>query len=357
MQHFYIAAGGTGGHIYPGIAIAKALEEKGHSVVWLGTKDGMEARCVPQHNIAFRSIVFQGIRGHSKWRWMMLPWRLLRAMTVIARYFYAQPPAAVICMGGYVAFPAGILARLRRIPLIVHEQNTKMGLVNRVLSRRATRVLWGLSLDKGGHRTVSGNPVLRQPKGSGKPAEKSDAFRILIVGGSQGAQFINVNMPLIMAKLAQKYPIEIWHQAGRKKKKETEDLYVPKMTVRVDEFIDDMSKAYEWADCVIGRSGAMTVSELALWGKPSVLIPLPTSADNHQYTNALVLQKEGAAVIVDQNKWDESEILERLLLWAQSLDDRKKAADAARSVAKPHAVTEIVQAIESCCKKGVFEVD
>lgn len=314
-----IAAGGTGGHVFPALAIARSLAQEGHRLEWIGSNRGLEGRVVPAAGIALKELNFSGLRGRGLLAWLSLPLRLSRALSECWSWLGRFSPQLVIVFGGYVSFPVGVVARIRGIPLLVHEQNAVMGTANRWLSRLATRVITSFPSTRYAPQQALaiGNPVredlralhrarrLSPPEGRPKDAPR----RLLILGGSLGARPLNQSMPKLLSLLREAgIPVEIIHQTGLAALDETRQTYsmcgwtLDDRTVRVLGFIDDMAEAYQWSDLVICRAGASTVSELMAVGCPAVLIPLPHAIDDHQTANANAMVALGAAELVVQTE-------------------------------------------------------
>ena len=270
-----ILAGGTGGHIFPGLAVAAALQARGVPVVWLGADGGMETRLVPPRGIAIDTIAVKGLRGKGVAALLGAPFRVLAAVRAASRILDSRAPRAVVSFGGYAAGPGGIAARLRRTPLIVHEQNRAPGMTNRVLARFAQRVLTGFPQTfRRGNEEVVGNPVRGEIAMLPEPAQRlvqhNGALRLLVLGGSQGARALNAAMPKALAGL--RGAIEVRHQCGEKLREEAEHAYADaRIAASVEPFIADMAAAYAWADLVVCRAGALTLAELCAAGVGSLL--------------------------------------------------------------------------------------
>ena len=334
-----IMAGGTGGHIFPGLAVADSLTGQGVAVRWLGARGGMECQKVPEAGIPLDVVDISGLRGKGLARWIIMPWKLLRAVFQAFRLLGAHRPACAVSFGGYAAGPGGLAARLRGIPLLVHEQNRVPGMTNRVLAKMARKVLqafpgtWDESLDP----VSCGNPVRKAVVDLAGPsirmADREGAIRVLVTGGSQGARALNLLVPEALAALPPGLAFEVRHQAGKGRKQETEQAYgEPGYPVEITEFIVDMAAAFAWADIVICRSGALTVSELAAAGIASILVPFPHAVDDHQTRNAEFLVESGAAVVMQESDTDArslSSVLEDLISDRQKLVDMAERARAA----------------------------
>ena len=345
-----IMAGGTGGHIFPGLAVADNLRHRGVNVRWLGARGGMECQRVPQAGIPLDVVDISGLRGKGARRWILMPWKLLRAVFQAFMLLGDHRPACAISFGGYAAGPGGLAARLRGIPLLVHEQNRIPGMTNRVLAKLAKKVLqafpgtWGSQLEP----ETCGNPVRKPVVDLARPetrmAGRMGAVRVLVTGGSQGARALNRLVPEALSALSSGLAFEARHQAGKGWKDETIEAYRSAgIDAEVTEFIDDMAGAFGWADVVICRSGALTVSELAAAGVAAVLVPFPHAVDDHQTRNAEFLVEAGAAVLMPEagnNAHSLAAILDSLMA------DREKLlsmAEKARSVSVPDSADRVAR--------------
>lgn len=338
-----IMAGGTGGHVFPALAVAGYLKQQGWRVVWLGAKTGMEATLVPKHGYEVAWVRFSGLRGKGLMRAALLPFNLLVAFWQSARAIFAQRPDVVLGMGGYISFPGGMMASLLHRPLVIHEQNSVAGLANKVLARLADKVLEGFPGSLPGAQ-FSGNPVRKDIAALGAPgaryAVRSGRLRLLVVGGSLGAQILNETVPQALALLPQGERPEVTHQAGEKNIEALRAGYAGAgVQAELVAFIDDMAARYADADVVLCRAGALTVAELACAGVASILVPLPHAVDDHQTGNAKFLSERGAAVLLPQSELT-PENLARLL---RGLDRQQllAIAEKARQLGKPEA-TRIV---------------
>lgn len=346
-----ILAGGTGGHIFPGLAVAKALRARGIAVSWLGADGGMETRLVPQHGIEIDTIAISGVRGKGLATLLRAPFRVAASVRAAQRVLRARRPRAVISFGGYAAGPGGLAARLAGVPLIVHEQNRAPGMTNRVLSRFARRVLTGFP-DTFSDRDeqVVGNPVRAEIAAIAPPAqrfaERAGPLRLLVLGGSQGARALNRAVPEAIAGLRGRVPCEVRHQCGEKLLADAQQAYAQAGVIAsVEPFIADMAAAYAWADLVICRSGALTLAELCAAGVGSVLVPFPQAVDDHQTKNARFLVDRGAAQLLPQAGDD---LGARLSATIEILAERGvllQMADAARAIARPDAAERVVDAV------------
>lgn len=338
-----IMAGGTGGHIYPALAVADHLRDRGWSVVWLGARTGMEARIVPERGYAMAWIRFSGLRGKGLLRAALLPLNLLIAFVQSARALFAHRPEVVLGMGGYVAFPGGMMATLLKRPLAIHEQNSVAGLTNKVLAGVADRVLSGFP-DVFKRGTWTGNPVRADIAAIARPAERfagrAGPLKLLVIGGSLGAQALNEVVPQALALIPEAARPVATHQSGAAHLEALKANYA-RAGVAVDAraFIDDMAAQYAAADVVICRSGASTIAELAAAGVPAVLVPFPHAVDDHQTVNARFLSDRAAAVLVPQKELTADRLAELLA----SLDRTRllAMAEAARAVGKPDATAAV----------------
>lgn len=342
MNTLLIMAGGTGGHIMPGLAVAEAVRAAGWRVVWLGNPDGMEARLVPPQGFEMAWLRFSALRGKGLVRKLMLPFNLLRGFLQAWRLLGEVKPDVVLGLGGFISFPAGMMAVLRGIPLVVHEQNAIAGLANKVLAKVADKVLTGFpnTLAKG---EWCGNPVradiARVPAPTDRYAGRGGPLRLLVVGGSLGAEALNRAVPQALAQWPKERRPEVVHQAGAKHIDALNQIYAQ---AGVDghpvAFIDDMAGAYAWADLVICRAGALTVAELAAAGAPSVLVPFPHAVDDHQTVNARFLTEAGAAILLPQQEMSAEKLL---LAFAMERGQLQQMAERARSLARPDAAHQV----------------
>ncbi len=302
-----IMAGGTGGHVFPALAVADELRRRGVEVVWLGTRSGLEAEVVANAGIDMEWIVISGLRGNGLLGWVVAPLRLSVAMFQSLVVIMRRRPTAVLGMGGFVSGPGGFVAWLLHKPLLIHEQNAVAGLTNRILSRLAGRVCEAFAgtFSENEKVVVVGNPVRMTIAALPEPGERfsgrTGPLRLLVLGGSLGAQALNETVPEALVSIPAVQRPSVWHQSGRRNIEATRSRYqVHHLDGRVDAFIDDMAEAYAWADVVLCRSGALTVSELAAAGVGAVLVPYPHAVDDHQTKNGAYLADAGAAVLLSQ---------------------------------------------------------
>ena len=346
-----VMAGGTGGHIFPALAVAEKMRERGWRVVWLGNPDGMEARLVPQHGFEMVWVKFAALRGKGLVRKLLLPLNLLKGFWQAQKAIRQVQPDVVLGMGGYITFPGGMMASLFGKPLVVHEQNSVAGLANRVLAGVADKIATGFPdvLSKG---VWAGNPVRPEIAQIAPPAERfaerSGALRLLVIGGSLGAQVLNDMVPQGMALLGENEQPQIVHQAGEKHLEALKANYAAVgVQAHCVSFIEDMAGAYEWADLVICRSGALTVAELAAAGVASILVPFPHAVDDHQTGNARFLVNVGGAFLLPQNELTPEAIA---LIRNYSRSQLLEMAEKARSLAKPDATEEVANTCAEIAK-------
>lgn len=343
MPTLMVMAGGTGGHIYPGLAVADALRDRGWKVVWMGNPDGMEARIVPTSGYDMAWVRFTALRGKGLLRKLLLPLNLLRGFAQALGQIRRVGPDVVLGMGGYVTFPGGMMAALLGRPVVVHEQNSVAGLANRVLAGVADKVVTGFPdvLRKG---EWVGNPVRADitavPPPATRFAGRSGPLKVLVVGGSLGAAALNENMPRALALLPPDERPRVTHQAGSKQIEALKAAYqAAGVSGELLPFIDDMATRYGEADLVICRSGALTVAELAAAGVASVLVPFPHAVDDHQTGNARFLAESGAAVLLPQTELTP----QRLAALLREMDRGRllAMAEKARARARPDATTRV----------------
>jgi UDP-N-acetylglucosamine--N-acetylmuramyl-(pentapeptide) pyrophosphoryl-undecaprenol N-acetylglucosamine transferase len=336
-------AGGTGGHIYPGLAVADVLREQGWQVTWLGAPNSMEADLVPKHGYPVAWVRFGGLRGKGWLRKILLPVNLLVALWQSAVAIFSYRPDVVLGLGGYITFPGGLMAALLRRPLVIHEQNSIAGLSNKALAKMAQRVLSGFPKVLPKAQWV-GNPVRADIAALGEPSSRyqarSGALNVLVVGGSLGAKAINEAVPAALALLPENSRPNVVHQTGKAHFAATETAYqTAQVTAEVKPFLDDMANRYAWADLVICRAGALTVAELAAAGVASVLIPFPFAVDDHQTFNAKFLSEHGAAKLMPQTELTAEKLAK--LISEMSREKLLEMALQARSLAKAEAAKQV----------------
>lgn len=337
-----IMAGGTGGHIFPGIAVAQALQEKGWQVHWLGTSDRMEAGIVPAHGFDISFINIAGVRNKSWSELVKAPFKIMQSVIQSCKIIRKVQPDVVLGMGGYASAPGGVAAWLMSKPLVLHEQNAVAGMTNRYLAKMASSVLAAFPGSFASHKKamVVGNPLRRdivelEPS---IPEQASETKKVLVVGGSLGAKILNDTVPQSLAQIKVQN-IQVWHQSGKGHLSAVEQAYekseLPIENFKVTEFIDDMAEAYQWADVVICRAGALTVSELAMAATPAIFVPLPHAVDDHQTKNAMYLVDRGAAKLLPQKDLTSTQLaqmLNSLFISDKVIESMSKAAhDAAHA--------------------------
>jgi UDP-N-acetylglucosamine--N-acetylmuramyl-(pentapeptide) pyrophosphoryl-undecaprenol N-acetylglucosamine transferase len=343
-----IMAGGTGGHIFPALAVADILRTQGWQVTWLGAPNSMEAELVLRHGYEMATVRFSGVRGKGLLRLLRLPFDLLVALWQSAAAIFHHRPDVVLGMGGYITFPGGLMAVLLRRPLVIHEQNSVAGLSNRVLARIAQKVLSGFP-EVLPHAIWCGNPVRRDIAALPDPQQRyvahSGRLNVLVVGGSQGAKAINETLPQALALLPVDVRPVVLHQTGKQHFAAVQRAYQQAgVQAEIKPFMDEMARHYADADLVICRAGALTVAELAAAGVASILIPFPHAVDDHQTRNAQFLSKRGAAVLLQQSDLS----AEKLAQLLRELTREKLLAMAlkARELAKPDAALAVARICE-----------
>ena len=345
MKTILVMAGGTGGHVFPGLAVADYLHARGWRVVWMGNPEGMEAKLVPARGYEMAWVRFAALRGKGLLRKLLLPVNLLRAFGQALGALSRVKPNVVLGMGGYVTFPGGMMAALSGRPLVVHEQNSVAGLANRVLAGVADRILSGFPgvLRQG---EWAGNPVRTEIAALPLPAQRyagrSGPLDVLVVGGSLGARALNEAMPRALALLQLAERPRVTHQSGAKQIDDLRAAYAAAgVEAQLLPFIDDMAARYAAADLVVCRAGALTIAELAAAGVASVLVPFPQAVDDHQTGNARFLSEAGAAILLPQRELTP----EKLAALLRELTREKLAAMAekARALAKPEATRAVAE--------------
>lgn len=343
-------AGGTGGHVIPALSLAKDFQNKGLTVEWLGGHQGIENRLVPEAGIKLHQVDVVGLRGKGLVRKLVAPWLILKTVLQARNILKRYQPDLVVGLGGFASGPGGLAAKLLGIPLFIHEQNAVAGMTNRWLSKFA-RITFAAFPGAFQHvdAVVTGNPVREQLFTiEAKPAITSP-FRLLVVGGSLGAQAINECLPGALAKMPTELRPEVRHQSGKGKLDSTQEHYRQAGSeAQVIEFIDDMHEAFTWADVVLCRAGALTVSELAAAGRASILVPLPIAVDDHQTANARFLVNEEAGILLPQKEMTQDALAQQLTALAKDPQKIKQMGDNARRAARPQATQEVVaQCLES----------
>lgn len=347
-----IMAGGTGGHVFPGIAVANELKRRNWNIHWLGTAARMEAQIVPKAGFEISFVDVAGVRGNGLVRKLKAPFQLLKAVGQANAVMKKVKPDVVLGMGGFASGPGGIAAWLRGIPLAVHEQNALPGMTNKVLAKIANKVLMGFNLAFGRNTDEQkyiwvGNPV--RPEFALHMAANNEALpHILIVGGSLGAKVLNECVPEALAKLAS---FSVWHQTGKGNQENVERAYEEKVAgqseVKVTEFIDDMAGAYQWADVIICRAGALTVAEVAMSGVAAIFVPLPHAVDDHQTVNARALCDQEAGVLLPQTELEKGDLYPVLKDLLDNPQKVKQIGGRAQQLAKPEATQTVADICEN----------
>lgn len=346
-----VMAGGTGGHVYPAMAVADYLQALGWHIVWLATEGGMENRLIEDKAYSKAIINMRGVRGKGLLGWLLLPVKLLVAFKQSLSAILHYQPNVVLGMGGFAAFPGGLMARLLGKPLVIHEQNSVAGLTNKVLSIVANKVLVAFPSVFSGQSELVGNPVRKEITQLPMPAQRYEArggrLKLFVVGGSLGAAVLNEVLPKALAAIPKASRPEVVHQAGINHIKTLQDNYQSNgVRAEAKDYIEDMAAMYAWADIVVCRAGALTVAELACVGVASILVPFPHAVDDHQTTNAQYLSDHGAAKLIQQTAFNVEKVSG--LLANLTRETCLEMANNARALAKPEA-TETVANI--CCEQ------
>lgn len=349
QRRFLMMAGGTGGHVFPALATARALEARGHQVYWLGASGGMEQRLIGETDIPLSLIHISGLRGKGKLALVTAPFRLMRALGEAFTILRRIRPDCVVGMGGFVTGPGGVAAWLSRTPLVIHEQNAIAGMTNRILVRFAETVLEAFP-GSFGPKVVTrctGNPVREDlaalPVPEQRLAGREGALRLLVIGGSLGAQVFNEQLPEALAMLPEADRPVVRHQCGERHADAARQTYEQHgVEANVEPFIKDMAEAYQWADLVLCRAGALTVSELCAAGLGAVLVPFPHAVDDHQTKNGQQMVGAKAAILIPQSKMTPAVLAETLGDLARDRSRVTDMAKAARTLARPDATKRVV---------------
>jgi UDP-N-acetylglucosamine--N-acetylmuramyl-(pentapeptide) pyrophosphoryl-undecaprenol N-acetylglucosamine transferase len=344
-----IMAGGTGGHVFPALAVARALRGHNQEIVWLGSRHGIENELVPRDGFPLEATRVSGLRGKGLVSWLVAPLKLMLAIFDALRVMIRQRPQLVLGMGGFTSGPGGLAAWMLGKPLIIHEQNSVAGLTNRLLAGLAREVLEAFpgSFSAGTKARLVGNPVRLSisalPEPTARLSTRQGQLRVLVLGGSQGARILNETVPSAIRLLGADQQCEVWHQSGRTDFERTGEAYQSiGLDARVEAFIDDIAECYGWADIVICRAGALTISELTAAGLGAILVPYPTAVDDHQTINAGYLVAAGAAVLIPQGELTAESLAAEL---HRCCADRALVIDRAvraRALAKPNATSDVV---------------
>ena len=349
-----IFAGGTGGHIYPALAVAQELSQRGYDIQWFGTDRGLESRVVPAAGFPLHILGAQGLRGKGWSERMKGLLAMIQSLFEAYRAIRKLPTVCALGMGGYVSGPAGMAAWLAGVPLVIHEQNSVAGTTNRMLQRFASRVLCAYphAFQSGPVAKEVGNPVradlLEQGRLSHYAYKGGRPLRLLVVGGSLGARAINEVVPRALALLSPGFEVQVRHQAGASHSEQVGVAYemIRNAQVEVFAFIEDMAAAYNWADLVLCRAGALTVAELTIMSRPSILVPLPHSIDDHQLHNAQWLSQRGGAFLLPQSELEPELLAEQLKVFAANPARLTAMAHAAAAAARPDATRDVADICE-----------
>ena len=357
MKLMMIMAGGTGGHVYPALAIAKQLQQNDIRVIWLGTREGLEARVVPEHGIEIEWIEISGVVGTGISRWFKLPLQLIRAIMQALAIFKRRQPDALLSMGGFVAGPGGLAGWLKRIPLVLHEANAVAGLTNKVLALMAEKIMCAFPNTKGlpNEAQLVGNPVreeIVQLHDDVKTVSKApEKLNLLIIGGSQGAISFNEIIPQAIKLIDDTQKPRIVHQTGRGRSAGVKENYLSAgVEAEVHEYLEDMAQQYAWADLIICRSGAMTVAEITTVGLPALVVPYPYAAGDHQYFNAQFLEQNHAARILLHDDFTAANLAQAL---SGLLTDKQGLAEMAENSRKL-AITDATQKAAQICEQVLY---
>lgn len=350
-KNILIMAGGTGGHVYPALAVADNLKEKGFKLFWLGTNKGMETNVVPNHGYPLLKINVAGVRGKGILRLLLTPIMLMIALFQALMIMIKVRPVVVLGMGGFASGPGGIAAWLMRIPLLIHEQNAIAGLTNRLLAPFAVSVMAAFpgAFKESRKLTITGNPVRNDIVNLSEPEKRyanrdSNSLKVLVLGGSLGAKRLNEVIPETLLALSSDYQFEVKHQCGERHHSITKAAYKEhNVNAEVTPFIDNMADAYAWANIVICRAGALTIAELAACGIGSILIPFPYAVDDHQTENAKYLSAEGAAILIQEAQLNAGKLKEVLLKLCRAPEQLLQMAVKARSLSKPQATDDVAR--------------
>lgn len=347
-----VMAGGTGGHIFPGLAVAECLRNQGWTVAWMGNPTGMEYRLVPAKGFAFEGVKFSGLRGKGMLTKVLMPFRLARAMMQSWKILRRLKPSVVLGMGGYITFPGGLVSYLMGRPLVLHEANSVAGSANRVLARFATRVLTGFPKTLKEAQWV-GNPIRESFESlsdcRARYGKRQGPLHLLIVGGSLGAAALNTVVPEALALLPADRRPNVLHQTGEQHLEAVTKTYQQLgVNGELKPFIEDMAAAYANADLVICRAGAMTVSEISAAGVAACFVPFPYAIDDHQTANARFLSDAKAAILIPQSQLD-ADSLANLVLGLRR-EDLAEMAVKAQALAKFHATEEVASICEECAR-------
>lgn len=347
-----IMAGGTGGHVFPALAVAETLRQQQVTIAWLGTRKGIEAELIPQQGIELHFLNIEGLRGRGLLALVRAPFKLLLSIIQAFSVLKQFKPSVVIGMGGFVSGPGAIAAKLKGIPLVIHEQNSVAGTTNKLSAKIATRVMQGFpnTLERG---ECCGNPVRSEIAAIKPPSERlakrQGPMKLLVLGGSRGALAINQIIPEMLTKIEPQQRPQILHQTGGQHEQKTQSLYlaqgldIDSDTIQLVPFIDRMDEAYQWADFVICRSGALTIAELTAVGVGALLIPFPYAIDDHQTSNGAWLVDAEAAMMIQQRDITSQRLADQIIALSNHPEVRLSMANNARSLAKNGAAQRVAK--------------
>ena len=355
MQPVMILAGGTGGHVFPALAVATELRQRGVPIIWVGTEKGIESKVVPAAGFQLAYMHVQGLRGKGLIQYLRAPIIISKALLEGLHIVKKYNPCALLGMGGFVSGPCGLIGVILRKPLIIHEQNAVVGLTNRILAPLSKVMFTGFPIQyKKARSEYTGNPVRNELMSMAEPTVRltrpGKRKRLLIIGGSLGSLALNTVLPVAIKILSQTMQIDVWHQTGANKRERVVWSYQQDdMHVQVDEFINDMSKAYAWADLIICRSGAITLAELAAVGLGSILVPYPYAVDDHQTANARSFVEQGAACLLPESEMTAEKLAS--LLQTILLDEKRlvEMAKAAKKLSQTNASKRVANACMDAC--------
>ena len=357
LKRVLIMAGGTGGHVFPGLAVADYMNQQGVDVHWLGTAQGIESRLVPEAGFPLHLIQIGGLRGKGIKSLIMAPWRIVNAVWQARRIIHAVDPNVVIGMGGFASGPGGLASWLCGVPLVIHEQNAKPGLTNRVLAHLAKRVLSGFpDVFKASNKVVAiGNPVrveiAKLPPPSVRVTPARERFHLLVLGGSLGAKALNDVVPQALSRLGEDERPEVIHQTGEKHFDEAKKSYESMgVKANLSPFVKDMAEVYSWADMVLCRAGALTVAELCSAGVGAIFVPFPFAVDDHQTANAEFMVKRGAALCVQQTELTEARLADIVVEFSRSPEKRLGMAEAAYALRQVEVAKKIYDICREVCR-------
>lgn len=355
MQPVMILAGGTGGHVFPALAVANELRDRGVPIIWVGTNKGIEARVVPAADFSLAIMSVQGLRGKGFLQYVRAPLIIMKALYESLLILLKHKPCALLGMGGFVAGPCALMGVLLRKPLIIHEQNAIVGLTNRILAPLSRIMFTGFPIQyKKRQLEYCGNPVRSKLLNIESPetrlAGRSGVKRLLIIGGSQGAVSLNKFVPPALAITSDSMQVEVWHQTGANRREATLESYKKNnLQAKVDDFIDDIDQAYAWADLIVCRSGAITLAEVAAVGLGSVLVPYPYAVDDHQTANALSYVEAGAAKLIPESEISAENLAEILLTLLGSSEQLLDMARAAKKLVQGNASKRVADECMNAC--------